>query len=44
MSCAVPQSTEPTRNTAMATRNSTFRPNRSPSLPHSWVVTVDASM
>ena len=44
MLCDSPDSTEPTRKTAMANTNRFFRPYRSPSLPYSGVEMVVASV
>jgi len=43
MSCAIPQSADPARNSAIATCSTILRPYRSPSLPYSGSTTVDDS-
>ncbi len=41
---AMPHSTEPSRKITMEAWKKTFRPYMSPSLPHSGVAAVEASM
>ena len=43
MECARPDSAEPIRKITIAIISSRLRPYRSPSLPYSGVVTVEAS-